>query len=101
MLEQAHLGAKVTVLKEVIVIYLELEFVFHQLAAEMLEMMEDPEEELVFTVEQQDQETKEAIPHQKEMMVDQEAPVMVSPEGAVAQAALDNLVTEITKVAQV
>jgi hypothetical protein len=102
MLEQEHLEAKVTVLLEVIVIYVELEFVFHHLAAAVaLEKMEDPEEELVITVEQQDVETQEVILHQKEMTVDQEVLVMVSPEVAAAQAAWDNPVTEITKVEQV
>tara|TARA_Y100000004_G_scaffold129077_1_gene145457 strand:+ start:245 stop:550 length:306 start_codon:yes stop_codon:yes gene_type:complete len=101
MLEQAHLEAKVTVLMEALVIYVELEFVFHRLVAVEEDNREDLEGDLVFTVEQQDQETQEVIAHQKEMTVDQEALVMVSQEAGAAQVALDNLVTEITKAEQV
>ena len=101
MLEQAHLEAKVTVLMEALVIYVELEFVFHRLVAVEEDNREDLEGDLVFTMEQQDQETQEVIAHQKEMTVDQEALVMVSQEAGAAQVALDNLVTEITKAEQV
>ena len=89
------------VLMEALVIYVELEFVFHRLVAVEEDNREDLEGDLVFTVEQQDQETQEVIAHQKEMTVDQEALVMVSQEAGAAQVALDNLVTEITKAEQV
>ena len=49
------------VLKEVIVIYVELEFVFHQPVAVKVETLEDLAEALVFMVDRVDLETKEDI----------------------------------------
>ena len=48
-------------LKEVIVIYVELEFVFHQPVAVKVETLEDLAEDLVFMVDRVDLETKEDI----------------------------------------